>query len=47
MVIKQEEFSLSEMLAQVNAIISGQCGDKGLHYEYRMAGKAAALSATK
>ena len=39
MVIKQEEFSLSEMLAQVNAIISGQCGDKGLHYEYRMKGR--------
>ena len=39
MVIKQEEFSLSKMLAQVNAIISGQCSDKGLHYEYRMKGR--------
>ena len=38
-VIKQEEFSLSEMLARVNDIISAQCGDKGLHYEYRMTGR--------
>jgi len=39
MIIKQEEFSLSEMLARVNAIISLQCSDKGLHYEYRMTGR--------
>ena len=38
-VIKQEEFSLSEMLARVNAVISGKCTDKGLHYEYRMKGR--------
>ena len=39
MIIKQEEFSLSEMLARVNAVISAQCTDKGLHYEYRMTGR--------
>jgi PAS domain S-box-containing protein len=39
MIIKQEEFSLSEMLARVNAIVSLQCSDKGLHYEYRMTGR--------
>ena len=39
MVIKQEEFSLSKMLDRVNAIIRGQCDDKGLHYEYRMTGR--------
>ena len=39
MITKQEEFSLSEMLARVNAIISLQCSDKGLHYEYRMTGR--------
>jgi PAS domain S-box-containing protein len=39
MVIKQEEFSLSKMLDRVNAIISAQCSDKGLRYEYRMTGR--------
>ncbi|MBR3325914.1 MAG: response regulator [Atopobiaceae bacterium] len=33
MIIKSEEFSFINMLAQVNDIISGQCDDKGLHYE--------------
>ncbi|MBR2802832.1 MAG: response regulator [Erysipelotrichaceae bacterium] len=33
MVIKNEEFSFSKALEQVNTIISGQCRDKGLHYE--------------
>lgn len=33
MVVKQEEFSFVHVLDQVNAIIGGQCNDKGLHYE--------------
>ena len=33
MVIKNEEFSFSKALEQVNTIISGQCRDKDLHYE--------------
>ena len=32
MTIKSEEFSFAKALAQVNTIISGQCGDKGLRY---------------
>ena len=39
MVIKHEEFSFSKALEQVNTIISGQCRDKGLHYECRMVGQ--------
>ena len=39
MVIKNEEFSFSKTLEQVNTIISGQCRDKGLHYECRINGK--------
>ncbi|MBR1711153.1 MAG: response regulator, partial [Clostridia bacterium] len=39
MTIKSEEFSFSKMLEQVNTIISGQCRDKGLHYECRILGK--------
>ena len=38
MVIKNEEFSFAKLLEQVNTIISGQCRDKGLHYECRMDG---------
>ena len=33
MVIKSEEFSFAKCLEQVNTIVSGQCRDKGLHYE--------------
>ncbi len=36
MVVKREEFSLMHVLDQVNAIIGGQCNDKGLHYECRV-----------
>ena len=39
MVVKQEEFSFARCLEQVNTIISGQCRDKGLHYECRTTGK--------
>ncbi len=39
MTIKHEEFSFSKTLEQVNTIISGQCRDKGLHYECRTIGK--------
>ncbi len=38
MVLKNEEFSFSKGLEQVNTIISGQCRDKGLHYECRING---------
>ncbi len=39
MVIKNEEFSFSKTLEQVNTIISGHCRDKGLDYECRTTGK--------
>ena len=39
MVIKKEEFSFSKNLEQVNNMISGQCRDKGLHYDCRIIGK--------
>ena len=39
MSIKNEEFSFSKALEQVNTIISGQCQDKGLHYECRTKGQ--------
>ena len=38
MIIKNEEFSFSKALEQVNTMISGQCRDKGLHYECRVKG---------
>ena len=36
--IKNEEFSFARALEQVNTIISGQCQDKGLHYDCRING---------
>ena len=41
MVLKDEEFSFREFIEQVNIIINGQCQDKGLHYECRVAGSVA------
>ncbi|MDO5297493.1 MAG: response regulator [bacterium] len=38
MIIKKEEFSFSKNLEQVNSMISGQCRDKGLHYQCRTVG---------
>ena len=38
MVLKDEEFSLWEILDQVDIIIGGQCQEKGLHYESRIIG---------
>ena len=38
MVIKSEEFSFSKALEQVNAIIGGQCREKGLDYECHITG---------
>ena len=35
MVIREEEFSLAKCLEQINTIISGQCRDKGVHYDCR------------
>ena len=37
-IVKNEEFSFANALAQVNTIISGQCRDKGLVYECRVKG---------
>ena len=39
MVLKDEEFSMRELLDQVNIIINGQCQDKGLHYECDIVGR--------
>ncbi len=39
MVIKNEEFSFPKTLEQVNTMISGQCRDKGLHYDCRIKGR--------
>jgi len=39
MSIKYEEFSFSRTLEQVNTMISGQCREKGLHYECRTIGQ--------
>ncbi len=39
MVIRSEEFSLSRTLEEVNAMIGGQCRDKGLTYECRRKGR--------
>ena len=38
MVVSSEEFSLSQLLEQVNTIIGGQCRDKGIEYECRLVG---------
>lgn len=38
MTIRSEEFSFSEMLAQINTMISGQCQDKGLFFDCRITG---------
>ena len=34
--IKNEEFSFSEMLEQINTMVSSQCQDKGLNYDCRI-----------
>ena len=39
MIIKHEEFSFSKALEQVSTIVSGQCNDKGLHYDCRTKGQ--------
>ncbi len=41
MAVRNEEFSFSKMLEQVNTMISGQCRDRGLRYECRINGKVA------
>ena len=38
-IIKNDEFSFSAMLEQVNAMISAQCRDKGLTYDCRTVGR--------
>lgn len=39
MVLKEESFSLREMLEQVNAMIRSQCTEKGLNYEPEIIGE--------
>ncbi len=39
MVIKNEEFSFSQLIEQVNTMISGQCRDKGLSYDCHIMNK--------
>ena len=39
MTIKQEEFSFSKCLEQINTMISGQCREKGLSYDCRIRGR--------
>ncbi len=39
MIIRNDEFSFSNMLEHVNSIISGQCRDKGLTYDCHTEGK--------
>ncbi|MBQ6321800.1 MAG: hypothetical protein IJI24_02910, partial [Lachnospiraceae bacterium] len=39
MTIKQEEFSFSRGLEQINTMISGQCSEKGLTYDCRINGR--------
>ena len=38
MTIRKEEFSMSDMLEQINTMIGGQCHDKGLTYDCRVSG---------
>ena len=39
MALKNEEFSLQEVLEQINTMINGQCQEKGLSYDCRIVGK--------
>ena len=39
MVLKNEAFSFADSIGQVNTIISGQCKEKGLEYNYSTTGK--------
>lgn len=39
MPLKEEPFSIKEMLDQVNAMILSQCSDKGLTYDFSVAGE--------
>ncbi|MCR5136184.1 MAG: response regulator [Oscillospiraceae bacterium] len=39
MTLKSEEFSLQEVLEQINTMINGQCQEKGLSYECHIVGK--------
>ena len=38
MTLKNEEFSFSKLLEQINTIVSGQCNEKGLAYDCRVIG---------
>ena len=39
MTLKNEEFAFSKLIEQINVIFSGQCQEKGLHYDCRINGK--------
>lgn len=39
MILRKEEFSFRTMLEQINSMVTTQCGDKGLKYEYNIVGE--------
>ncbi len=39
MILKNEEFSFGAMIEQINAMVSSQCAEKGLHYNCNILGK--------
>ena len=39
--VKNEEFSFSDVLEQINTMVSSQCQDRGLHYECRIINRVA------
>ena len=39
MILKQEEFSFTNMLEQINTMVNAQCRDKGLNYECAVRGR--------
>ena len=39
MTLKEDEFSFRDFIDQINAMVNGQCTDKGLQYECRIIGK--------
>ncbi|MBQ9544894.1 MAG: response regulator [Clostridia bacterium] len=39
LVLRREEFSLSEMLEQINTMVTSQCGEKGLKFECKVLGE--------
>ena len=38
MILKNEEFSISHLLEQINTLVSGQCTEKGINYRCNING---------